>query len=332
MKNDELIVLETENLILKKIVKTDFRSFCKIHQSPIIMKYFDGGAKTLEQARTRFNEIMSHQNKYGFSYYSVFLKNTNEYIGQAGLYYNYDMTVNLCYAFLEEFHGKGYAIEAVTAVLKQGFEEFNFSKITTMSSPENYSSMHLLEKIGAKIVKEKVLFSGMKALCYSITKEDFFEAIEKLKTYTYRPAIGCMLINKSGEIYAFQRVDVPESWQCPEGGLDEGESELEGAYREIYEEIGIDKSKLKLIKEGEKAFRYTFDKGYTKYGYNGQKKKFFLFEFLGDINDFNYSKTSEKAEFLNVKFISKHELVDLVLPFKKQMYKEVIKEFDSYLK
>lgn len=332
MKINNLIVLETENLVLKKVSRVDFRSFCKIHQSQTIMKYFDGGAKNLEQARVRFNEIIDHQNKYGFSYYSVFLKNTNEYIGQAGLYYNYDMSVNLCYAFLEEFHGKGYAIESVIAVLKQGFEQLNFYMITTMSAPENFSSRRLLGKIGAKITQERTLYSGMKVICYSIRKDDFYEAISKLEINTYRPAIGCMLINKDGKIYVFRRTDFTDCWQCPEGGIDNDENELDAVYREIYEEIGIDESKLKPIKESEKVFRYTFDKGYTKNGYNGQKKKFFLFEFLGNKSDFNYNKTSEKPEFSNVKIISKNEILDLVPAFKKDMYEAVIKEFDSYLK
>lgn len=332
MKNNPLDVLTTENLVLRKIVKTDFRSFCRIHQSSTIMKYFDGGAKTLEQARTRFNEIMDHQDKYGFSYYSVFLNSTKQYIGQAGLYYNYDMTVNLCYAFLEDFQGKGYGTEAVIAVLKQGFEDLFFSEITTMSSFENQASMHLLEKLGGKVTKERTLLSGMKVLCYSIKKEDFYEAISKLKKYTYRPAVGCMLINKLGQIYAFQRADVPECWQCPEGGIDEGESELDAAYREVHEEVGIEKNKLRFLKKSSTAFRYKFDNGYQKYGFDGQQKRFFLFEFLGNENDFNYNSTHETQEFTHVKFISKDELPKLVFPFKKEMYENAIKEFNQYLK
>ncbi|HSQ97527.1 MAG TPA: GNAT family N-acetyltransferase [Rickettsiales bacterium] len=332
MKNNQLNILETENLVLRKLAKTDFRSFCKIHQSPVIMKYFDGGPKTLEQARERFNEIIEHQEKYGFSYYSIFLKDTDEYAGQAGLYYNYDMSVNLCYAFLEEFQGKGYGTEAVVAVLKEGFEKFGFSEVTTMSSMKNQSSINLLEKVGGKMTREKTLFSGMNVLCYSITKNNFYDAISKLKQYTYREAIGCMLINNKGQIYTFQRSDFPDCWQCPEGGIDKNESELDATYREVYEEIGINKDKLKLITESHKTFKYTFDKGYTKYGYNGQKKKFFLFEFLGNENDFNYNITDEKPEFIGVKLVSKTELPNLVFYIKKDMYKEVIKEFDKYLK
>ncbi|MDD2840317.1 MAG: GNAT family N-acetyltransferase [Rickettsiales bacterium] len=332
MKNDEFVVLETENLVLRKVVKTDFRSFCKIHQSSSIMKYFDGGSRSLEQARIRFNEIMDHQNRYGFSYYSVFLRDTGEYIGQTGLYYNYDMSVNLCYAFLEEFHGKGYATEAVIGVLKQGFEELNFSVITTMSAPENFPSRHLLEKIGAKFFRERILFSGMKAISYSITKDDFYNDISQIKKYSYRQAVGCMLIDKTGQIYVFQRVDFTDAWQCPEGGLNKDENELDAAYREVYEEIGIEKNKLKLIKESNAFFRYNFEKGYTVDGHTGQKKKFFLFEFLGDFNDFNYTKTSEKQEFLNFKLVSKEEILNLVPSFKKEMYKKVIEEFNSYLR
>ena len=120
----EINTIETERLLIKKIQKMDFRYFLDLHTNPTIMKYFDGGAKTVPEAKQRFEEIMAHQEKYGFSYYSVFLKENNKYIGQTGLYYNYDMSLNLCYAFLEEFQGKGYATEALHICINELFISF----------------------------------------------------------------------------------------------------------------------------------------------------------------------------------------------------------------
>jgi putative (di)nucleoside polyphosphate hydrolase len=332
MIDNSLVVLETENLFLKKIIKTDFRLFCGLHQNPIVMRYFEGGQKTMDEARTRLNDIIKHQNKYGFSYYNVFLKEANEYIGQTGLYYNSDMSVNLCYAFLEKFQGKGYATEAIIAVLKQGFDIFKFPIICAMSAVENHKSRHLLEKLGAKFSREGVLISGMRVIRYLIKKDEFYEAISKLKTYTYKQAVGCMLINKDKQIYMFERADFPDSWQCPEGGIEKNESELDAAFREIYEEIGIDKEKLKLIKISHNVFRYNFEEGYKVNECDGQKKRFFLFEFLGNDSDFNYTRTKEKQEFLNFKLVSKDEILQNNIPlFKKDMYIGVMEEFYQYL-
>lgn len=331
MMEDDLIVLESENLYIKKFQKTDFRNFLNLHQSPIIMKYFDGGAKTIEQAKKRFNEVMEHQSRYGFSYYNIFLKNTEEYIGQAGLYYNYDMSVNLCYAFLEKFHHKGYATEAIVEILKEGFNKLRFSEITAMSAPENYGSRHLLEKVGARFTGERTLFSGMHVLCYSISKENFYETLPLIKHYKYRNSIGTVLINNEGLLYFFQRRDFPDNWQSAEGGIDESETPLEAAYREINEEIGIDKDKLEFLAETNNAYRYNFPNNEIKFGCIGQKKKFFLFRFLGQETDFSYG-SGEEQEFTDFKVVSKDETLELVPDFKKDLYKNVFADFSKYLK
>lgn len=325
MMKDDLVVLETENLFLKKFVRTDFRNFCALHQNKTIMKYFDGGAKTLEQSRTRFNEIMKHQEKYGFSYYAIFLKETNTFIGQMGLYYNYDMTVNLCYALLEEYHGYDYSTEAAIAVLEEGFNRLKFSVISVMSAPENYASRHLIEKLGGIKTRNITFYSGMKVFGYSITRENFYIALANMKKY--RKGVGAILINKNKQIYAFQRCDFPDTWQCPEGALEQNEKDLDGIYRELYEEIGIEKNKLKLLSQTKGYIKYDFADGHGIKGYDGQRKKFFLFEFLGNENDFNYTKTDEKQEFLQCKLVSKDECLNLVPQFKKDLYEKVLKEF-----
>ncbi len=332
MIKDGLVVLETERLFIRRFQKTDFRNFLNLHQNPITMKYFDGGAKTMEQAKKRFSEVMEHQNKYGFSYYNIFLKSTGEYIGQAGLYYNYDMSVNLCYALLEQYHGKGYAIEAILEILKYGFNKLNFSTITAMSAPENHGSRHLLEKVGARFDRERVLFSGMHALCYSITKENFEKALPMIKKYNYRKAVGAILMNNEGLTYLFQRMDFPESWQSIEGGMNEGEEALDAAYREVKEEVGIEKNKLELISQTKDFIKYNFPNNQIKHGFIGQEKKFFLFKFLGDNSEFSYKTTDEPQEFSNYKLVSKKDVIKFVPEFKENLYKAVLQEFSRFLK
>jgi len=332
MIKDGFVVLETDRLFIKRFQKIDFRNFLSIHQSPTVMKYFDGGPKTLEQSKRRFTEIMKHQDRYGFSYYNLFLKSTGDYIGQAGLYYNYDMSVNLCYAILEKYHKNGYAIEAIVEILKYGFNKLNFSVVTAMSAPENYGSRHLLEKLGAKFTNERTLFSGMHVLCYSITKKDFNDALPLLKKYAYRKAIGAILINDYGLIYMFQRLDFPDTWQAIEGGIEEGESPLDAAYRETMEEVGVDRNRLELISQTKGFIKYNFENNQLKYGFIGQEKKFFLFKFIGSNTDFSYKSAAESQEFTNHKLLSKNDAIGLVPPFKKDLYRAVFKEFNGFLK
>lgn len=326
---DNKIVVETENLVLRKFEKTDFRNFASLHQSSSIMKYFEGGAKTIDQTKKRFGEVIAHQEKYGFSYYNVFLKDSGEYIGQTGLYYNYDMSVNLCYAFLEQYQHKGYAIEAVVGVLKYGFEKLNFSYITSMSAPENKGSVRVLEKIGGKFLIERKLSSGITAKCFSVKRDDFYDALKSLKLRKYRKAVGAILINEEGKIYLFNRSDFPGVWQGPEGGVDNDESPLEAVYREIKEEVGVTKDKLHILGETRGFFRYNYPNGEIKHGSNGQEKKFFLFRFLGNESGFSYDFSKE---FTGFKLVGKSEVAALVPEFKREVYISVLKEFDRFLR
>lgn len=330
MIKDDLVVIETDRLLIRKFEKTDFRNFLSIHEDPIIMKYFDGGAKTLDQSRKRFSEILEHQSRYGFSYYNIFLKDTGQYIGQGGLYYNYDMTVNLCYAFLPKYQGMGYATEAISAIVNYGFNKLGFNLITAMSAIENEKSRNLLARLGAKFVREKTLFSGMKVLSYDIIKEDFSAAMEKIKHNKYRKAVGVILRNKLGQIYIFQRNDFPENWQCPEGGIDEGETALEAAYREVAEEVGVNKNNIKPVAETKCFYRYNFPDNRIMHEYIGQEKKFFLFDYIGDESDFGY-KNIDEQEFRAFKMTNKKDIIALVPQFKKDLYLNVMNEFDKYL-
>lgn len=171
--SDKIVEILSDRLFIRSFEKSDFRNFCKINMDNTIMKYFDGGAKTLEQAKKRFDEILEHQEKYGFSYWGVFLKDTKEFIGQCGLYHNYDMSLNFCYGFLEEFQHKGYASEACSAILNYVFENFGFQYITAMSHIDNKSSMKLLNKLGFRKLGEKILHSGTNVFLYSLAKKDF---------------------------------------------------------------------------------------------------------------------------------------------------------------
>ena len=60
----------------------------------------------------------------------------------------------------------------------------------------------------------------------------------------YRPCVGILLLNDADEIFVGERLDAPEAWQMPQGGIDPGESAVEAAFRELREETGIEKAEI----------------------------------------------------------------------------------------
>ena len=336
MTDKDIIVIETENLFLKKYQKTDFRHFLDIHLSPTIMKYFSGGVMGIDEAKERFEKIQKHQEKFGFSYYAVFRKVDNEFIGQAGLYYNYDMTLNLCYALLEQFQNLGYGTEMVSAVLKHGFENFNLSIVSVLIAVDNYPSIHLVEKLGGIRHNVRTLYDGIVAASYTISKEDFFKALPNIKHYNYRIGVGAILINKDGLIYLFENIGYSGIFQGPEGGQD-NDTAIDAIYKEIKEEIGLNKDQIEYIAETKYYIRYNFfnneiSEYYDHIQYIGQKKKFFLFKIKDENPNFNFKSTDAAQEFSSFKLFKKKDAINCISPLKKDVYKIVFDEFKKYLK
>jgi len=63
---------------------------------------------------------------------------------------------------------------------------------------------------------------------------------EEIKKLPYRPCVGVMLVNGEGHVFVGQRIDSEvAAWQMPQGGVDEGESPRDAAFRELWEETGV---------------------------------------------------------------------------------------------
>ncbi len=150
----------------------------------------------------------------------------------------------------------------------------------------------------------------------------------------YRPCVGVMLINAEGLIWAGQRLDsTSDAWQMPQGGIDHDEKPREAAYRELWEETGITRDLVSFI--GKTHGWVTYDLPPDLLGkvwggkYRGQRQKWFLFRFMGQ--DSQISIASEHPEFSQWKWIGHKDLLAAIVPFKREVYAEVIDAFRAHL-
>jgi putative (di)nucleoside polyphosphate hydrolase len=154
----------------------------------------------------------------------------------------------------------------------------------------------------------------------------------------YRPCVGVMLLNKDGGVFVGRRSGGPEDpprsheWQMPQGGIDEGEEPRAAALRELYEETNV-RSVLPL---GEIADWLTYDipdaiagKGWTK-RYRGQTQKWFAYRFAGAESEIDIARPGggeHKPEFDAWRWERMDALPDLVIPFKRDVYRRVVEAF-----
>lgn len=149
----------------------------------------------------------------------------------------------------------------------------------------------------------------------------------------YRRAVGIMLLNAATEVLVAQRIDLPgDAWQMPQGGIDKGETPLQAAKRELKEEIGTDRADV--IAESRRWLSYDYPRelrGRAFRGrYRGQTQKWFALRFTG--SDADIDLETEHPEFSAWKWVPPAELTRLIVPFKRQLYQDVVEEFRALLK
>lgn len=154
------------------------------------------------------------------------------------------------------------------------------------------------------------------------------------KTLPYRPAAAVMLLNSENKVFVAQRIDTAlEAWQMPQGGLDPDEDPLAGALRELEEETGIGPHLVEILGRAPEILFYDLPpemSGKIWGGrYRGQAQHWFIARFLGVDADINLE--TPEPEFRAWKWAEANELVDLIVPFKRDLYARVVQQFGDYL-
>lgn len=143
----------------------------------------------------------------------------------------------------------------------------------------------------------------------------------------YRRNVGLMLIAPDRRVFVGCRINQPDAWQMPQGGIDEGETPVEAACRELHEEVGT--TKALLLRESRDWIRYDVPSrvapGYWKGRWRGQTQKWFALAFTGRDSDIDIGAHGD--EFDAWKWVPAHELVQLIVAFKRPVYEAVLAEF-----
>ena len=145
-----------------------------------------------------------------------------------------------------------------------------------------------------------------------------------------RLGVGIILLNNKNKVFVGKRIDNPKKfWQMPQGGINNNENFFQAAKRELEEETGI--TKAKLIKELNEWLIYYLPKNLLgkiwKGRYRGQKQKWFVMKFEGKDREINVN--TNNPEFLDWKWVDASELPKIVVNFKVNIYKKLLKELSN---
>lgn len=157
---------------------------------------------------------------------------------------------------------------------------------------------------------------------------------QEIAKLPYRPCVGLMLINAAGDVFVGQRNDRDkDAWQMPQGGVDAGEDACEAALRELWEETGVTADLVDVLAQTDDWLPYDLPHDLVpniwKGKYRGQEQKWFLMRFKGTDSQINI--TTPHPEFSKWRWMPVAELVDNIVPFKRDVYAKVLKQFEGHL-
>jgi putative (di)nucleoside polyphosphate hydrolase len=151
----------------------------------------------------------------------------------------------------------------------------------------------------------------------------------------YRPGVGILLINNDHRVFVGRRIDMPAglpAWQMPQGGIDPGEEPRTAARRELHEEVGTDKAEI--LAETRDWLHYDVPAeiagGLWGGNYRGQRQKWFAMRFLGQDRDID-TAAHAYPEFDAWEWIMPERLPELIVPFKRRLYLDVLAEFREWI-
>ena len=149
----------------------------------------------------------------------------------------------------------------------------------------------------------------------------------------YRRCVA-IILRKNDRIFVAERLDTENAWQLPQGGVDENESYVDAAKRELQEETGI--SSVRLSAQTNQSYKYDFpqysqDQMIKKYGklkYRGQELRFVLFDFFGDDSEINLQHDTQ--EFRQWKWATIENVLNSIVDFKSDCYKNAFSELNLF--
>lgn len=153
---------------------------------------------------------------------------------------------------------------------------------------------------------------------------------EEAAKLPYRPCVGVVLTNAQGRIFAGQRADMDTpAWQMPQGGVDEGEDPLDAAYRELEEETGVARTDVSFVRQTADWLHYDLPLDVIPHRWKGRFRgqAQMWVQFRLDVPDDVINLTHKDEEFSDWRWMEAAELLDAIVPFKRDIYAAVVAEF-----
>lgn len=154
-----------------------------------------------------------------------------------------------------------------------------------------------------------------------------------MTSQTFRANVGIAVARADGLVLALERIDQPDRWQMPQGGLNVGEEPVEASLRELREETGLQPEHVELVAEHPDWLAYELPPARRRNRRTrGQVQKWFLYRFLGTDDDIDLRPPKgERQEFKAFRWVEPAVLADEMWEVKRPIYRALVDEWAERL-
>ena len=177
MDSPTTLILETERLILRRLIMDDLNDLFALYRDPEIRRYFPEGVLNLAETKEELEWHMNGHPEYPeLGLWATIYKQTGKFIGRCGLLpWEIDgkLEVEVAYLLDKAFWGQGLATEAAKAILDYGFRKLNLPRLICLIDPQNLASQRVAQRIGMTLEKrvDGIAGDNFPTLIYSISRQ-----------------------------------------------------------------------------------------------------------------------------------------------------------------
>lgn len=170
--------LKTKRLTIRFTEPSHLEDILQLRSDPDVQRFTTQGPQLRQDVERFMKSILPYQQKHGHGMASVFLNDSDKFIGQAGIFHigHYDLQpeIEIGYRFHKKYWGNGYATEVTKALIDWGFKHLNIDTIVSFVETENFASKRVLEKCGFQ-------FIGLEQCYYGLLERYVVHKSEKVK-------------------------------------------------------------------------------------------------------------------------------------------------------
>jgi ribosomal-protein-alanine N-acetyltransferase len=150
MREETLIIVETEHLLFRPLMLSDLDDLAALYADAEVMRFL-GGPRSKEEVQYILNRYIREYEIYGHSFFATIEKSDQRFIGQCGLLMQEvegQPEVELGYVLAPQYWQRGLALEGTQALKDYGLQQLGLPRLISLIPPENTASIHIAEKIG----------------------------------------------------------------------------------------------------------------------------------------------------------------------------------------